>query len=159
MRMKQKKVYLLSGAPGCGKTTWCEQQIEENGGVHCSRDKIRFSLLKEGEDYFEHEDEVVNLWLEEIRKAIENPEVENVYIDSTNLSEKARSAVIKNIPAGDYELIIVIFRVPLRTCLERNEKREGLAQVPSQVIKDMYSRFAPNSMLGDRVIFISEGEE
>ena len=62
MKMKQKKVWILCGIPGSGKSTWIRKQIAENGGVHCSRDEIRFSLLKDGEDYFAHENEVVKLW-------------------------------------------------------------------------------------------------
>ena len=94
MRMKHKKVWLLSGVPGSGKTTWVKQQIAEKGGVHCSRDEIRFSLLKEGEDYFAHEDEVVALWLEKVTNAINDPEVENIYVDATHLTEKSRASVL-----------------------------------------------------------------
>jgi adenylate kinase len=87
--MKHKKVWLLSGVPGSGKTTWVKKQIAEKGGVHCSRDEIRFSLLKEDEDYFAHEDEVVALWLEKVTNAINDPEVENIYVDATHLTENS----------------------------------------------------------------------
>ena len=55
MRMKRKKVWILSGVPGSGKTTWVKEQIAKRGGVHCSRDEVRFAMLKDGEDYFAHE--------------------------------------------------------------------------------------------------------
>ena len=61
MSMKHKKVWLLSGIPGSGKTSWAKKRIEEHGGIHCSRDEIRFSVLEDDEDYFAHEDEVIAL--------------------------------------------------------------------------------------------------
>ena len=100
MSMKHKKVWLLSGIPGSGKTSWAKKQIKKHGGVHCSRDEIRFSLLKDDEDYFAHEDEVVALWLEKITNAINNPKVEDIYIDATHLTEKSRAKVLNELPKG-----------------------------------------------------------
>ena len=71
--MNQKKVWILSGVPGSGKSTWARKQVAEHGGVYCSRDEVRFSLLKEDEDYFAHEDEVIRLWTEKIHNAIKDP--------------------------------------------------------------------------------------
>ena len=52
-------LYILCGPSGCGKTTWAEQFMSDDEDVrYVSRDEIRFSLLKEGEDYFAHEREI-----------------------------------------------------------------------------------------------------
>ena len=155
--MKQKKVWIISGIPGSGKSTWIRNRIAEKGGVHCSRDEIRFSLLKDGEDYFAHEDEVVRLWLEKAQEAINNPEVENIYIDATNLNDKSRKKVTEALPKGDYIITYVIFKVPLDVCIERNSLRTGRAYVPESVIKNMYNSFTiPNS---DKIIYINEKGE
>ena len=156
MKMKQKKVWILCGIPGSGKSTWIRKQIAENGGVHCSRDEIRFSLLKDGEDYFAHENEVVKLWFKKVSEAILNPEVENIYIDATHLTEKARKKTIDALPYGTYELITVFFDVPLEVCLERNSQRSGRALVPEETIKNMLQSYSKSTMYGDKSIYVGE---
>ena len=159
MRMRQKKVWILSGIPGSGKSFWAREQIAQHGGIHCSRDEIRFALLKDGEDYFAHEDAVVRLWTEKIASAINNPKVDNIYVDATNLTEKTRQKVIDNFPLGNYEIIIVIFDMSLETCIKQNELREGRAFVPHSVIRRMNASFERTTELGDRVITFSDKEE
>ena len=147
MRMKRKKVWLLSGIPGSGKSTWARQQIEKFGGVHCSRDEIRFSLLKDGEDYFSHEDEVVRLWTEKVHQAILSPDVGDVYIDVTHLTEKTRAKVINALPTSNYDITTVFFNVPLEVCIARNEQRTGRAHVPPQTIRNMYASYNDHTIL------------
>ena len=159
MRMKRKKVWLLSGVPGSGKTTWVKEQIAEKGGVHCSRDEIRFSLLKEGEDYFAHENEVVALWLEKVTNAINDPEVENIYVDATHLTEKSRQKTINALPKGEYFITTVFFDVPLEICIERNDNRTGRALVPHSVIRSMYASYNQNTKLGDATLHLDENGE
>lgn len=157
--MKHKKVWLLSGVPGSGKTSWVKKQIEEHGGVHCSRDEIRFSLLKDDEDYFAHEDEVVALWLEKVTNAINDPEVENVYVDATHLTEKARAKVLSELPKGDYFVTTVFFDVPLETCITRNDQRTGREFVPHSVIRRMHASYDKNTALGDATLHLDENGE
>ena len=159
MSMKHKKVWLLSGIPGSGKTSWVKKRIKEYGGVHCSRDEIRFSLLKDDEDYFAHEDEVVALWLEKVTNAINNPEVEDIYIDATHLTEKSRAKVLNKLPKGDYFITIVFFDVPLETCIKRNDNRSGRAFVPRSVIRRMYASYDQNTKLGDTTLHLDENGE
>lgn len=157
--MKLKKVWLLAGIPGSGKSTWVRKQIAEKGGVHCSRDEIRFSLLKDGEDYFSHEDEVIRLWTEKVHQAILSPAAGDVYIDATHLTEKSRAKVINSLPTTNYTLITVFFDVPLDVCLARNAQREGRAYVPPQVIRNMYASYEKNTIYGDATLHLDENGE
>lgn len=159
MKMKQKIVWLLSGVPGSGKTSWVKQQIAKKGGVHCSRDEVRFSLLKDGEDYFAHEDEVVRLWTEKVHQAILSPDAGDVYIDATHLTEKARAQVVNALPTSNYTIITVFFDVPLEICLERNEKRTGRAYVPRSVIRRMHASYDQHTTLGDGTLHLDENGE
>lgn len=157
--MKQKRVWLLSGLPGSGKSTWARQKITENGGVWCSRDEVRFSIVKENEEYFSHEDEVFNTWIKQINKALENSEVEDIYVDATHLNDKSRNKVLNRLTKNtDIEKITnVLFLTPLETCLERNKQRSGRAVVPEEVIRNMAKTF----QIPERypVLFIKEGGE
>ena len=157
--MKHKKVYIMSGCPGSGKSTWCRNRVTESGGVHCSRDEIRFSLLKEGEDYFSHEDEVINIWMEKVRQAILSPDAGDVYIDATHLTEKTRAKVIESLPATNYTITIVFFKTSLETCLERNEKRDWPARVPRSVLRRMFLSHDTTTHLADEIIYVEEDEE
>ena len=159
MKMKQKRVWLLAGVPGSGKSTWVKKMIAERGGIHCSRDEIRFSLLEDGEDYFAHEDEVVRIWTEKVRQAILSPDVPNVFIDATHLTEKARAKVIDSLPTTNYILTTVFFDIPLETCLERNEQRTGRAYVPPQVIRRMYASFEKDTQYGLDKVYVREENE
>ena len=157
--MKPKRVWILSGTPGSGKSAWVRKQIVEKGGVHCSRDEIRFSLLKDDEDYFAHEDEVVALWLEKVTNAINDPEVEDIYIDATHLTEKSRQKTINALPKGEYFIITVFFDVPLEVCIKRNDNRSGRAFVPHSVIRKMYASYEKNTKLGDATLHLDKNGE
>lgn len=133
--MKKGKLIMLVGAPGCGKSTW-----RKNSNIlYVSRDEIRFSLLKEGEEYFSHEPTVYDIYCRLLAKYLN--EGKEVIADSTNLTEKARKVLIEKINKYcevEYAKEAVFFKVPLKICLERNEKRVGREHVPSHRLINMY---------------------
>ena len=142
--MKQKKVWLMCGVPGSGKSTWVQHQIANNEGVWCSRDKVRFSLLKDEDEYFAKEDLVFSTWINEIQSAINNKEgPDNIYVDATHLTPKARDKVLNKLNLHTVELGAVNFILPLGTCLKRNSERSGRQLVPDSVIHNMYASFRP----------------
>ena len=128
------KVYLLSGVPGSGKSTWVAKQT----GIVISRDQIRYSLLKDGEDYFSHEDEVMRIFKERINEAIKTNST--VYIDATHLNWRSRQKIIDCIPSNT-PIGVISFTVPLQTCLTRNAKRTGRVRVPENVVRKMHNSF------------------
>ena len=158
--MKRKILFLLSGPPGCGKSTWAANEVEHFGGEIISRDKIRFSLLEErGGDYFDYEDEVIARFLSNIQKAIDDPTIERVYIDATHINRKARDAVMNKLDLSAIdEKNCVFFDICSAVAIERNEKRTGLAHVPRSVIRRMsLSHTIPDKDESfDNVIFIDE---
>lgn len=135
--MKLKKVYVMSGPPGCGKSTWIQNHLTEKD-VWISRDVIRFSMLKDGEDYFSHEDQVFCTFMDHIRSALAADEVEKIYVDATHLNKRSRQKVASRIDRTNIEeMNCVCFNVPTAVCLERNNLRTGLAHVPENAIYNM----------------------
>lgn len=137
-------LYVSCGVPGSGKSTFLKEMKDENE-IIISRDEIRFSILKPGEDYFAHEHEVYQKFLREITNNIRNGY--NVYADATHLNEKSRHSLLSQLYyRGCYasEINAIYFDVPLETCLERNKNRLGTpAYVPPGQIKRMAQQFVP----------------
>ena len=132
----------MSGIPGSGKSTWVKQQITKTGGVWCSRDAVRFSMVREDEPYFERENEVFNAWISQICEALTNPLVEDIYVDATHLNDKSREKTLSRLPKENVEEIInVVFRVPIEVCLKRNAQRTGREVVPEDTIRNMEKSF------------------
>lgn len=135
------KLYLMCGVAGCGKSTWIHNAMEYNGGIHISRDAIRFSMVKENENYFKAEKKVFNQFVKTINEFIGKANV--VYADATHLNEISRNKLLDKLNLENVEVIPVNFLISLEECLRRNALRSGRACVPANTIKDMYNRFTP----------------
>jgi predicted kinase len=138
--MKQTRVFVMCGPAGSGKSTWLIKQMKPEIDVCISRDNIRFIFLKEGEDYFAHENKVKKIFFDTIANTTSSFEWENIYIDATHLNPKARDRTLWNI-SKYCSVVAVSFEVPAEVAIERNKKRSGLARVPDNVIWNMKSRY------------------
>lgn len=136
-----KNIFVLCGIPGSGKSTWIKNKLDQFGGTQISRDNIRFELLKEGEEYFSHESEVLEKFYKRIKESSLNPNEKDIYIDATHLSLKVRQATLDAIyKSKEIQIMAVNFNVSLNEALRRNEQRSGLAKVPRSVIRRMYNQ-------------------
>lgn len=137
--MNVKKVFLLSGPPGSGKSTFARKCVGSRK-VWVSRDNVRFLYLEPGDDYFSREDEVFETFINLINDYLNEPEVEEIYIDATHLTRRSRNLTLRKVNMKNVsELNCICFTAPLDICLQRNALREGRARVPVDVIKKMYS--------------------
>lgn len=143
-----QEVRLMIGIPASGKSTWIEQEIqhlEEEHKTTCviSRDYVRLSMLKPGEDYFAHENDVFNEFIRQINEAMELG-IDIVFIDATHINPASRNKVLSRLtPDSNTSLVLEIIPVSLSTAIERNAKREGLAKVPDSAIRSMYRGYIP----------------
>lgn len=133
------KLIVLCGVPGCGKSTWAREFITENSAIIVSRDEIRFSLLKEGEDYFAHEDEVTATFYAKINEWLALDTYDYVIADATHNTVKARNYMLDQINMDKVEQIIVVnFHISIDQCIKQNRQRTGRARVPDYSIERMY---------------------
>ncbi len=129
-------LYILSGCPGSGKSTWVKNHINPYFDKYVSRDDIRFSLVKEGEEYFSKEKEVFKLFVHQINQYL--LEEKNVFADATHLNRASRNKLLRNI-CGNPHINVIWMKTSLEECLKRNENRKGTrSYVPREVIKNMY---------------------
>ena len=146
--MNAKRVLLLSGVPGSGKSYWAKNSFMPyiNHAVYISRDEVRFSMLTDEDDYFAKEDAVFTEFIRRVNEAIDNPEVTSIIVDATHWTWGSRNKTLRNLHLTNVDVIPVVFNLPLEVCLDRNEKREGRAKVPRGVIRRMfYQRTDPST--------------
>lgn len=142
-------LYILCGIPGCGKTTWTRKKMGENTSstdqkwVYVSRDEVRFSMVKEEEDYFSKEKQVFDEFVNRLCGNLSDAWVQNVIADATHVNEISRNKLINAIrrkrPNLPLHITMVYFDIPLEVCKFRNAKREGRARIPDDVMNKMYS--------------------
>lgn len=139
-----KRLNVMTGVPGCGKSTFITNHLREHPGLVISRDFIRFALLDpESDEYFKHESEVLKEFYKQINYLISTYDGD-IFVDATHLTPQARRRLFSNINWKDTDEVIgYYFTTPLEVCLERNKKRSGREVVPEKVIRDMYARMKP----------------
>ena len=139
-------LYILCGPSASGKSTWAHNFISKNSQKdirYVSRDEIRFSLLKENEKYFAHEKQVFKKFAGTITQTLVDGF--DVIADATHLNIFSRKKLTNAIDKiyTDYQIIYVIFDIPLQKILERNRQRIGLARVPDEALERIYRDFSP----------------
>lgn len=134
-----KELILMMGIPGSGKSTYLKAVVSSTmGEVVISRDKIRFSMIDGKENYFSKENEVFNEYIRQIQSALDNPKINRVYADATQLTEKSRYKVLNKLNLNGVSVKICWKNPPLELALERNKQRTPIEVVPENIIKKMY---------------------
>ena len=109
-------LYIYCGIPGSGKSYYASKHKLHNT-EYLSRDEIRFSMVREDEEYFSRENEVYELFVKGIANALKfNKEV---YADATHLNERSRARLLRALGKNlkDVEVNIIYVRVPVEVAL------------------------------------------
>lgn len=137
MSKKPKKVIIMKGLPGSGKTTVAKAlQIDSpNEYKRVNKDDLRM-MLDDGRHTKGNENFVL-----EVRDFIIKRSLElgyKVIVDDTNLHEK-HLARIKALVDGEADVEVKFIDTPLRDCISRDALRPK--PVGKKVIVDMYNQF------------------
>ena len=137
-------LHIMVGIPGSGKSFYIQQKNVD----YVSRDEVRYSILTDEDEYFDKEKEVYKEFVNQIVDKVYDG-VEDLYIDATHLNENSRGKLLKSILRKMPEQVNIVFEVFLtniETCLKRNARRTGRAQVPATTILSMYRDLVVPSM-------------
>lgn len=149
--MGGKKLIVLIGVPGSGKTTLA-LKIAEKGFHYLNADSIRLELygneIEQGD-----KEEVFSIFFQRLESAM--GEGKNIIIDNTNLNPKQRKPIIDRAEKYEYQDVqLWLLDIPLDVCLERNKSRERV--VPEDIIANMFMELnrsgRPKRMEGKVVI-------
>lgn len=141
--MTKIKLYIMCGIPGSGKSTYLKTRFSQRPLI-ISRDEIRFAMVGEDEEYFSHEKEVYDEFINQILDALKFSS--EIFVDATHLNERSRAKLLRSLGKHlkDVEVNAIWVRTTLDTALSQNENRKGTrAYVPPSVIRRMNSQFAP----------------
>ena len=135
-----KKIKILAGVAGVGKSTYINQHKKDNDLV-LSSDQLRIELYGNLEEGNKHNGEVFNELNNRLRQAIKTSDGD-IYYDTTAVSRKQRAGLYKQIKKtaelNDYEIEVVLLHKPLEQIKEQNNQRAGFARVPDDIIERMY---------------------
>lgn len=147
-------LYIYCGIPGSGKSYYA-QNIQKDV-PYLSRDAIRFSMVKEDEEYFSKEPKVFNCFSASAAAALIVGS--DVICDATHISKGSRRKLIdaidryfeKNKEEPNYDIVFVVFDTPFEVCCERNAARIGRARVPDNVMESFRNGWLAPSMKEDK---------
>ncbi len=130
------RMYMMIGAPGVGKSYYIEQH-KNPGTLVISRDKIRFSMLGEKDEYFSKEKAVYNEFINQINMAIERGET--FYVDQTSLNRASRNKLFSRLKVKPTYITAIYLKSSLDKILKQNAQRTGRALVPEDAIINMFN--------------------
>lgn len=140
----KKQLILMSGVMGSGKShyAYARTRLDSFNERVVSRDEIRFSLLKDDEDYFAHEKQVYRRFVQQVQDYLNDNETAVIWADATFLTDKARKRFLDELELNnDVKVKLIIMDTTLCTCLKRNEKRLGRSQAPEEKIIEAWEKF------------------
>lgn len=134
-----KKIFLMVGTPGSGKSYFISHNRDFfKGSVKViSRDKIRFALLEDGEDYFAKEDDVWTNFVREVADGLQN--YDNTVVDATHLNKASRHKILNAVGRylGGVEINAIFMDTCLAVALKQNAERTGRKCVPISALRRM----------------------
>ena len=146
--MIEKTLWIMCGPPASGKTWFAKNRLQNGPGwIYVSRDEVRFSIIKEDEDYFSHENEVYVEFLRRIHSALNEEGIFNVIADATHLNWSSRNKLISNLSVLEHGLkniciIPVVVETDPMVMIQRNDERNGRTKVAHSVIRRMSAQFS-----------------
>ncbi|HEY4689324.1 MAG TPA: ATP-binding protein [Anaerolineae bacterium] len=115
-------IYVLIGAPACGKTQWALRNAKRLGAFILSADVVREAIRQSGGDPFDGDRVFAELGQRLSERLLSG---DSVIVDATHWQRQYRSYAVSAARAVGARIVGVWFDVPLEVCLQRNDSRLG----------------------------------
>lgn len=138
------RLYVMCGPAGSGKSTWAKEHLIHNdrNTAYISRDEVRMSLITDNDHYFSKEKEVFKKFIDLIQNAV-NELHQDVVVDATHLdvwSRRKLTNALDDALTEPWEIYYIVMDTSYEECCRRNDNRTGRANVPHDVIYEMYEK-------------------
>jgi len=117
----EKKLIVLSGIPGSGKSTYAKNYVATHSDTYIvASDALRFELFGRVDDFSQEE----KVWDIFERLIIEKAKTHATIIADSSATTNVRRLRWAKLFRENFDAIeLVYFDIPFEVCLERNEKR------------------------------------
>lgn len=135
-----KKLILMSGVPGSGKSTWANKYKEQHPNdkiLIVSSDEIR-KEIGGNYQYFKEEERVWNTFINRCLEFGRLNEKATVILDATNLTNYYRKMYYEKTQIFDYH-VLVSFNLPVDLVFKQNKQRSLDRVVCDEVMDKMIS--------------------
>jgi len=153
---RARELVIPIGAPGSGKTSYLREHYPDHEVV--SPDLIRFEKLDSWNTgvFFDPKVES-DVWAEAYSRLARAMEAgKDVVFDATNPTKGHRYPLVGRARVHKYEVVMVVFNIPLEVLLGRNGSRDdGRSPVPDRALARIFSRLEyPEVWEYDRLVTV-----
>ena len=134
-----RKLILLAGLPGTGKSYYAQSIKDENCHI-ISSDETRFAITHDYRVIIEDMNIVYDKMIDNANELLSTNDNITIVLDSTFLDDKRRNYFLDKIRGADY-IQLVMLKANIDTILTRNHKRQEEKWVPEDVILSMMERY------------------
>lgn len=142
-----KKLILVSGPAGIGKSTFCRNYQKEHPDEKVTviaADEVRKGMFG-GYDKFPEGGSMMVVYEKMIEMSStllkEGSSSTTIMLDTTMLYDERRTYFLRNIKGYDWSALYLLKVKDINTCLERNKMRPRDKWVPEHIVIDMHAKY------------------
>ncbi len=141
-----KKLVLVSGPAGIGKSTYCVKYMNahpDEKSFIVAADEVRKDLCGDYDKFPPNRDMsiVYNEMINRIHKLAEEHQELIVLVDTTMLFDERRLFFVENLPEFNYRELVLLKLHDYNIAIARNASRVGPKHVPDEVVIDMIKNY------------------
>ncbi|MBP5216994.1 MAG: ATP-binding protein [Bacilli bacterium] len=141
-----KKLVLICGPAGIGKSTFCKKYMAAHPDETCfvvAADEVRKDMCGDYDKFPPNHNMmlVYNRMVELMKQAAEENEHLTMLVDTTMLFDERRMFFVNSLPEYEWKELILLKLHDYEIAVQRNGRRIGSKKVPEDVVRDMCKHY------------------